>query len=189
VQSVLLRRGLGLLLVASLADGSLGPRSQAALRWRPLAPHAPRPRSHARCEALIAEDPFRAGKRAPIEPAAINALARALKLPPGADLLRIADEELTRRAEDPDEQRLLRSWVAGTLERRESYFEALQQLATSEPWFEGELGVGSDSNPYVMLCRAECMLALYLLKDAGADSRREVSFIDADRLDVLKQAC
>jgi hypothetical protein len=177
---------LAIVSLASVADGwSIGLRSRALL-WQPLLPHAPRPR---RETSMAVEDPFRAGKKAPIEPAAINALARALKLPPGVDVLRIADDELSKRAEDPEEERLLRSWVAGTLERRESYLETLRQLATSEPWFEGELGVGSDENPYVMLCRAECMLALYLLRDAGADARREVSFIDADRLDVLKQSC
>ncbi|KAG8459252.1 hypothetical protein KFE25_014097 [Diacronema lutheri] len=151
---------------------------------------------HPRARALLlvgAGDPVRAGKRAPIEPLAINAIVAGLTLAAGADAAVLVDELVAKRARDPDaalladEERVLRAWVAGALGRQDTYRAALGELARSEPWLESELGVGADSNPYVMLCRAECMLALFLLRDADADARRTVAFIDADRLEVLSR--
>ena len=147
--------------------------------------------SRSRAAPRCVVDPVRAGKRPPIEPLAINALAKGLKLAAGAALDGVIDEALAKRAHDPDaslladEERLLREWIGGTLARRDAYRAALETIAVGEPLFAMELGVGPDDNPYVMLCRAECMLALYLLRDAAADVRRPVAFIDADRLEVL----
>jgi hypothetical protein len=134
----------------------------------------------------------RAGKRPPIEPLAINALVKGLRLAAGASLDGLIDEALAKRTHDPDaslfadEERLLREWISGTLARRDGYRAALEIIATGEPFFATELGVGPDDNPYVMLCRAECMLALFLLRDAAADVRRPIAFIDSDRLEVLQ---
>lgn len=162
-------------------------------RLTPLAVSHAQPRAHLSLTAV--GDPVRAGRRPPIEPLAINALASALKLASGADATAVADELVAKRAHDPDvallpeEERLLRAWIKGALDGRDVYMAMLADLAKSEPWFEGELGMGAESNPYVMLCRAECILALFLLRDASADVRRDIAFIDADRLDVLRRAC
>ena len=49
---------------------------------------------------------------------------------------------------------------------------------------EIDFGIGDLSNPYVRLTRAECMLAALVLHVEG----RAVDFIDADRVEVLKDA-
>jgi hypothetical protein len=161
----------------------------------PVTRSALRPRALLSCSSSAAPtDPFRARKRPPIEPIAINAIVKALQLPEGAALGGVIDDALAKRAHDPDaalladEERLLREWIGETLGRRQQYASTLATLASGEPFFQQELGMGPDDNPYVMLCRAECMLALYLLNDAGGDARRAVAFIDADRLKVLANA-
>ena len=45
-------------------------------------------------------------------------------------------------------------------------------------------GVGAASDPYVRLCRAECMLALIMLHVEETDVR----FVDEERLEVLRDA-
>ena len=59
----------------------------------------------------------------------------------------------------------------------------------ASPWVskygaEASFGLGSVSDPYVRSCRAECMLAALLLHA----ERRAVSFIDEERLEVLRDA-
>ena len=76
--------------------------------------------------------------------------------------------------------------VAGSLGPLE---QLLEQVVADTPWIEqfgmgAEYGVGELSNPYVRACRAECMLAVLMLHLEHAP----VEFIDADRLEVLRDA-
>ena len=47
-----------------------------------------------------------------------------------------------------------------------------------------DFGIGDLQNPYVRICRAECMLAALLLHVEGSD----VNFLDDERLEVLRDA-
>lgn len=65
----------------------------------------------------------------------------------------------------------------------------LEQVAADTPSIEkykmeGDYGLGDVADPYVRACRAECMLAVLMLHL----ERAEVEFIDADRLEVLRDA-
>jgi len=132
--------------------------------------------------------------RPPIEPMAINAIVAAWKRADG-DVDAVVREALERRAFDGDarldeeDRSLLTTWISGVLVDQAALQAALAALAAREPFYDdAELGVGHDDNPYVVLCRAECMLALWLLHRAPEDVRRPVQFIDADRLGLL-EAC
>lgn len=155
-----------------------------------LLPASARLASHVtpRARVCAGADPFRSA-RPPIEPLAINALVKGLQAGAAADVDALLAETVARRAHDADsalsdgEAELLRAWITGVLANQSALLKALSGLAQAEPFLD--LGVGKDDNPYVMLCRAECMLALHLLHVAAADEKRAVSFIDADRLEVL----
>jgi len=65
----------------------------------------------------------------------------------------------------------------------------LEQVAADTPSIEkygmgADYGLGDLVDPYVRACRAECMLAVLMLHL----ERVEVEFIDADRLEVLRDA-
>ena len=67
--------------------------------------------------------------------------------------------------------------------------QLLEEVVQSTPWVtqfgaEADFGIGELTNPYVRLCRAECMLAALVLHVEGG----AVDFIEAERVEVLQAA-
>lgn len=137
--------------------------------------------------------------RPPIEPMAVNAIARTLQTAPrsteGIDVECVVAEAIRRRTHDNDsslteeEKALITAWIGGVFAHEAELARALEELAAQEPGFyRQELGQGDETNPYVLLCRAECLLALFLLFRASPECERAVAFVDADKLSLLAGA-
>ncbi|KAL1495141.1 hypothetical protein AB1Y20_017007 [Prymnesium parvum] len=160
----------------------------ASSAWLPAYPAASsRPAPAVR---MAAADPFRPS-RPPLEPLAINAIQSVVC--GGEAAAAAAQKAIEARVNDPDyvlssdEQRQLRRLITQVGAARVPLLEALQAAVTATPWIEQfgmapQFGLGDEKDPYVCLCRAECMLALLLLHVEGTP----VNFIDEDRLEVLR---
>ena len=79
-------------------------------------------------------------------------------------------------------RRILQADAAGSV-----LVDHLEALVASTPWISkfgatASFGVGPPSDPYVRMCRAECMLALIILHVEGG----AVDFIEEERLEVLR---
>ena len=108
---------------------------------------------------------------------------------------KVAASAIEARAADPDyelttdEEALLRRWVTQCGTASNELTALLEATVEATPWIAKfkmtpQYGVGDPKDPYVRSCRAECMLAALILHVDGG----EVSFIDEDRLEVLKDA-
>ena len=141
---------------------------------------------------LQTPDPFRPA-RPPIEPMVINAVQELLGgTRSAAD---VAASALEARRADPDytltpeEEALLTRWVVQCGDAGDSLVALLNAAVEATPWIgqfkmTASFGVGEASDPYVRASRAECMLAALILHVDGG----EVSFIEEDRLEVLRDA-
>ena len=136
-------------------------------------------------------DPFRPAKP-PLEPMVINAVQELLSGGKPAD---VAASAIEARRADPDyeltadEEALLSRWVTQCGAAGDELTALLKATVEVTPWISKfgmtpQFGVGDAKDPYVRSCRAECMLAALILHVDGGD----VSFIDEDRLEVLKDA-
>ena len=89
----------------------------------------------------------------------------------------------------PEEEALLTRWVVQCGDAGDSLVALLNAAVEATPWIgqfkmTASFGVGEASDPYVRASRAECMLAALILHVDGG----EVSFIEEDRLEVLRDA-
>ena len=71
----------------------------------------------------------------------------------------------------------------------EALLQTLEAAVEATPWIgqfgaSATFGVGAPTDPYVRMCRAECMLALLILHVED----ETVEFIDEERLEVLRDA-
>ena len=85
--------------------------------------------------------------------------------------------------------RLLTERVQRVGAARDALQTLLESAVLSTPWVSkfgmaADFGVGADGDPYVRACRAECMLAAFILHV----ERGSVSFVDEDRIEVLRDA-
>ena len=179
----------GVLVACAVLGRLLAPT--APLLLAPAAPLlAPTARRCAPATA-ITPDPFRPA-RPPLEPIVINAIQEVLSGTPHADA---AAGALRARSADPDyalsedEEALLRRWVAQCGVVSGALVACLAAAVEATPWVtkfgaSASFGVGGETDPYVRACRAECMLALLILHVDGG----EVSFIEEDRVEVLRDA-
>ena len=139
-------------------------------------------------------DPFR-GVRPPLEPMMINAIqdlladastASAGDVVAAALRARAADTDYTLTAEEED---LIERRVTQVSAANKPLVAMLEAAVAANPWVSqfgatASFGVGDVSDPYVRICRAECMLAALLLHVEGA----AVEFLEEDRLEVLQDA-
>lgn len=139
------------------------------------------------------QDPMRPANP-PIEPLIINAIQDMLK-ESKPDANAIAERALAARSADPDyiladgEATLLRTRIAGVAAASDALVALLHAAVDATPWVTKfgaakDFGVGELSDPYVRVCRAECMLAALL----WICESQEVSFIEEDRMKVLQAA-
>jgi len=139
------------------------------------------------------QDPMRPNNP-PIEPLIINAIQDML-VARDPDAGAFADKALAARSADPDyvltgeEAALLRSRIVGVGAAAEPLLALLQVAVDATPWVAKfgatkDFGVGELSDPYVRVCRAECMLAALVYFCEG----KEVTFIEEDRMEVLQAA-
>jgi hypothetical protein len=139
------------------------------------------------------QDPIRPNNP-PIEPVIINAIQDMLR-DRKSDANAIAERALAARSADPDyiladdEATLLRTRIAGVAAASPALVALLHAAVDATPWVTKfgaakDFGVGEMSDPYVRLCRAECMLAVFM----WVCESREVSFIEEDRMEVLRAA-
>lgn len=122
----------------------------------------------------------------------INAIQDVLA---GGQPVAVARAALLARRADPDydlaeaEERLLTSRVLRVGATRDALLALIEAAAAATPWIgryaaESTFGLGSTADPYVLACRAECMLAAHVLHIEGG----EVAFVDEERLEVLRDA-
>ena len=179
---------LPLLLLAGL----LAQQAGALLGPLPRGPRQHRAAAVVRLRA--AADPFRPA-RPPLAPIVINACRRALEGEDGAAVCaeiaaaRAADVDADTIALRPSEEAALRRRVLGTAARQAALGAALAAAVDAHPWIRkykstADFGLGDDD--YAKLCRAENLLALYMLHVEGAGA--EVDFLPEDRLEVLAGA-
>mmetsp|Transcript_41044 Transcript_41044/g.52904 ORF Transcript_41044/g.52904 Transcript_41044/m.52904 type:complete len:225 (+) Transcript_41044:128-802(+) len=140
-------------------------------------------------------DPFRNPKGS-IDPIVINILVKIL-FAENLEDPRARIDELIQKRIDQDEIPLSDtelSLVRGRSEQvylnRDKLRVILEKKIESKPLIrkwggEAEFGLGSTlhENPLTQLCHAECLLALHML----AFDKAPVEFIDAERLEVLKE--
>ena len=165
--------------------------------WSVLAALVPSPRVLHPPRACVApvgrQDPLRPD-RPPIEPLVINAIQELLSAQ-APDPAAVAERALAARSADPDyvltgaEADRLRASVAAAAAAAEPLGALLQAAADAAPWVAKfgatqTFGLGELSDPYVRLCRAECMLAALVLHVEGG----RVDFVDEERLEVLRDA-
>ena len=164
-----------------------------------LVVHPPgRPPSRARAATANA-DPFRPAAP-PIAPILINALQDVLRLEEGdADgASAVLGRTLATRDADPDyevtaeEADLLTRRLLGVSALRPELGRLLEAVVGAHGWIrqfgaEASFGVGAATDPYVRMCRAECMLAAYMLHVERAPAE-DVDFVDEDRRDALRDA-
>mmetsp|Transcript_24684 Transcript_24684/g.72323 ORF Transcript_24684/g.72323 Transcript_24684/m.72323 type:complete len:180 (-) Transcript_24684:115-654(-) len=142
--------------------------------------------------SMATPDPFRP-QRPPLEPLAINAIQELLV--EGSSAVTVAQKAIEARANDPDytldaaEEAELRANIMQVGTARAPILSLLEGVVSATPWIEQfgmapQFGMGNVSDPYVRLCRAECMLAVLLLHVEGAP----VSFLDEERLEALRDA-
>eukprot|EP00967_Tisochrysis_lutea_P150744 scaffold292160_cov28-Tisochrysis_lutea.AAC.1 len=139
------------------------------------------------------QDPMRPANP-PIEPLMINAIQDML-MSSNPDGVAIAERALAARSADPDyqltneEASLLRSRIGGVTATSEALVHLIQAAVDANPWVTKfgatkDFGIGELSDPYVRMCRAECMLAAFVIICEDGD----VNFVDEDRLEVLRDA-
>ena len=86
-------------------------------------------------------------------------------------------------------RRLLKQRVLRVDAAQDALYTLLELAVAATPWVtrfgaEAQFGIGKPSDPYVRLCRAECMLALVILHV----EQRAVDFLEEERLEVLRDA-
>jgi hypothetical protein len=139
------------------------------------------------------QDPMRPANP-PMEPLIINAIQEMLR-ESRPDANAFAERALAARSADPDyvladeEATLLRTRIAGVAAASDALVALLHAAVEATPWVTKfgaakDFGVGELSDPYVRLCRAECMLAALVWICEGGG----VSFIEGDRMEVLQAA-
>jgi hypothetical protein len=84
-------------------------------------------------------------------------------------------------------RRLLTRRIVQVGAAQSQLIDQLEALVASTPWISkfgatASFGVGPSADPYVRMCRAECMLALIILHVEGG----KVDFIEEERLEVLR---
>ena len=88
--------------------------------------------------------------------------------------------------------RLISTRLLAIAEVRTPLAELLDEVVGANSWIEQfdalpMFGVGDLSNPYVRMCRAECMLAAYMLH-VECSKLGDVDFIEEERLEALRDA-
>mmetsp|Transcript_21223 Transcript_21223/g.41404 ORF Transcript_21223/g.41404 Transcript_21223/m.41404 type:complete len:204 (+) Transcript_21223:452-1063(+) len=147
----------------------------------------------------MSADPFRPS-RPPLAPILINAIQDLLMLeqPTIDDARGVVRKTIVSRNVDPDynmtaaEEKLVEGRMFAIAAAVGELSDLLEQVVESTPWIVkygalADFGIGQLSDPYVRMCRAECLLAILMLHvEARPDG--EVDFIDEDRLGPLRNA-